>query len=295
MDFARHQPNPIANVVLLVLVVLLIPACARKAASSTGLPNRIVSLSPNTTEALFALGAGDRIVGRSRFCDHPPEVRNIPQVGGYIDPSLEAILGLAPDLVVGARGPAGPGLAEKLGGIGIGTFFPPTESMAEIDAMIEALGDRIGVRERARDVVARLRMRRDAVSLAVAGVRRVRVLLVFGVSPIVAAGPESFPDEMVGLTNAENVVTTGRGYPTLSVERLLTLNPDVVVNASMAGTPGDRGDGIRRDDPGWRELAAVREGRVVAIHDEAVLRPGPRIGDGLAVLARALHPTANVP
>ena len=121
------------------------------------------------------------------------------------------------------------------------------------------------------------------------------MLLVFGVAPIVVAGPGSLPDEMVRFANGENVVTTGNTYPTLSVERLVTLNPDVIVNASMAGTPGEQGDGIRRDDPGWRELAAVRQGRVVAIHDEAVLRPGPRVTDGIAVLARALHPTADLP
>ena len=256
---------------------------------------RIVSLSPNTTETLFALGAGDRLVGRSRFCDYPPEALAIPSVGGYVDPSLEAILALAPTLVVGSRGPGGPALSEKLGAIGIATFFPPTESMAEIDRMIQELGARVGVADRAIDVVASLRARRDAVSRAVGGEPPTRVLLVFGTSPIVVAGPGSFPDEMVRLANGRNVVTTGSGYPMLSVERLITLKPDIIVNASMTGTPGEQGNGIRKDDPGWRELEAVREGRIVAIHDEAALRPGPRVGEGLAELARALHPSLYVP
>jgi iron complex transport system substrate-binding protein len=274
---------------------LVIVSCRKWTPRSANAPARIVSLSPNTTETLFTLGAGDRLVGRSRFCDYPPEVRRIPSVGGYVDASLEAILALAPDLVVGARGPAGPALVNKLGSMGIATFFPSTESMAEIDAMIVELGKRIGLADRAVEVVTVLRARRDAIARAVEGEPRTRVLLVFGTSPIVAAGPGSFPDEMVRLANAENVVTTGAGYPTLGVERLMTLRPEMIVNASMTGTPGEQGDGIRRDDPGWRELAAVREGRVVAIHDEAVLRPGPRIGDGLATLARALHPRVNVP
>jgi iron complex transport system substrate-binding protein len=274
---------------------LVIVSCRKWTPPSAIAPARIVSLSPNTTETLFTLGAGDRLVGRSRFCDYPPEVRRIPSVGGYVDASLEAILALAPDLVIGARGPAGPALVNKLGSMGIATFFPSTESMAEIDAMIVELGKRIGLADRAVEVVTLLRARRGAIARAVEGEPRTRVLLVFGTSPIVAAGPGSFPDEMVRLANAENVVTTGAGYPTLGVERLMTLRPEMIVNASMTGTPGEQGDGIRRDDPGWRELAAVREGRVVAIHDEAVLRPGPRIGDGLATLARALHPRVNVP
>jgi iron complex transport system substrate-binding protein len=167
--------------------------------------------------------------------------------------------------------------------------------MAEIDAMITDLAAKVGGGDRGLEVVAAMRTRRREISQAVAGERRVRVLLVFGITPIVVAGPESFPSEMVELANGENVIATGGAYPTLNIERLITLNPEVVISAAMLGTPGARGDGIGRDDPGWREMAAVREGRVVALRDEALIRPGPRIGDGLAALARALHPNASVP
>jgi iron complex transport system substrate-binding protein len=278
-----------------IALLLLFAGCHAKPRAASGPAARVVSLSPNTTETLFAMGAGSKLVGRSRFCDYPPEAKSLPSVGGYVDPSLEAILALSPDLVAGARGPAGPALVEKLGALGIATYFPTTESMAEIEAMIDGLGARVGAAEKAREVVTKLRARRDEIARAVSGRKRVRVLLVFGVNPIVAAGPDSFPNEMLLLANGQNVVTTGSGYPTLSVERLMTLEPDVVVNASMAGTPDGQGDGIQRDAPGWRELDAVRDGRIVAIHDEAVLRPGPRIGEGLAVLARAIHPEASVP
>src|SRR3954453_5609120 len=124
-----------------ILLALLAFACRSRdtPSSSKNTATRVVSLSPNTTETLFAVGGGNRVVGRSRFCDYPAEVVKIPSVGGYVDASLEAILALRPDLVVGARGPAGPALSEKLGAIGIATFFPPTESMAEIDAMIAEL------------------------------------------------------------------------------------------------------------------------------------------------------------
>jgi iron complex transport system substrate-binding protein len=278
-------------------LVIAVCACRSRDATSTSKNSatRVVSLSPNTTEALFAVGAGNRVVGRSRYCDYPPEAAKIPSVGGFVDASLEAILALRPDLVVGARGPAGPALSEKLNALGIATFFPPTESMVEIDSMILEIAKKVGQDAAGARVVADLRARRDAIAHSVAGEPRVHTLLVFSVSPIVVAGPESFPNEMIGLARGENVVTSGGAYPTLGVERLLALAPDVVVNASMAGTPGESGDGIDHDAPGWRDLRAVREGHVVAIHDEAVLRPGPRIGDGLATLARALHPEAQVP
>jgi iron complex transport system substrate-binding protein len=140
-----------------------------------------------------------------------------------------------------------------------------------------------------------VRARREAVTRAVAGEPRVKVLLVFGVSPIVVAGPGSFPNEMIELANGRNVVETGSAYPTLAVERLIAQKPDVILNASMLGTNEEQGNGIHAEDPGWRELAAVRDGRVVAIRDEAVLRPGPRIGDGLLAIARALHPRVSLP
>ena len=208
------------------------------------------------TETVYALGAGQKLVGRSRFCDYPPEVKRIPSVGGYVDASLEAILALAPELVVGARGPAGPALVEKLGALGIETFFPPTESMAEIDDMIDKVGARVDAHDEALRVVANTRARREAVARVVAGEPRVRVLLVFGLSPIVVAGPGSFPNEMIDLANGHNVVDTGSAYPTLSVERLIVLRPDVILNAAMMGTPDEQGDGIRAEDPGWRELSA---------------------------------------
>ncbi|MEJ7733560.1 MAG: helical backbone metal receptor, partial [Polyangiaceae bacterium] len=107
-------------------------ACKRAAVSGGG--RRVVSLSPSTTETVFALGAGAELVARSRQCDFPPEAARLPAVGGYADPNVEAIIALAPTLVVGARGPAGPVLEAALRGKGIATFFPETESLAQIQA-----------------------------------------------------------------------------------------------------------------------------------------------------------------
>lgn len=101
---------------------------------------RVVSLSPSTTEAVCAVGATAQLVGRSRFCDYPPEVAGLPEIGGYVDPNLEAIVALSPDLVVGARGPAGAAIATQLEERGIATFLPRTETLAEVDSMIRGIG-----------------------------------------------------------------------------------------------------------------------------------------------------------
>ena len=136
----------------------------------------------------------------------------IPSVGGYVDASLEAILRCAPIWWLAREGPRGL-LSEKLGTMGIATFFPSTESMAEIDAMIAKLAARVGAREEGIKVVEKLRARRDAVTRAVASEPRVRTLLVFSVSPIVAAGPQSFPNEMIKVGERRQRGHLGRCVP----------------------------------------------------------------------------------
>jgi iron complex transport system substrate-binding protein len=280
-----------------VLLAMAIGCDRNRAALSRlrgGTPQRIVSLSPNMTETLFALGAGERVVGRSRYCDYPPEVGRLPAVGGFVDASFEAILGLVPDLVVGARGPAGRALADRLESAGTETFFPKTESMAEIDAMVIDLGAKLGSPAQAAALVERMRARRASIAAALQGAARPRVLLVVGLSPIVVAGPASFPDEMLRLAAAENIIAVGGPYPTVGIEHLLRLDPDVVVDATAAETGGGRRS-IGPDEPGWRDLRAVREGRIRPIAGDAAVRPGPRIAEGLASLARAIHPESRIP
>ncbi len=285
-----------------VLLAALVLGCSRKhEGSSEALvrdaaphtASRVVSLTPSTTEALFAVGAKDVVVGRSRYCDFPPEALRLPQVGGYADPNLEAILALHPDLVVGAHGPAGPQLLERLRSFGTEGYFPETESFAQIDDMILGVGARTGHADRAAQVVSAMHAREAQITAAIAGQPRPRVLMIFGLIPIVAAGPHTFADEMLDRAGADNVIRQGGIYPTLGMEQVLALDPDVVINAAVAEAHGAQR--ITKDEPGWRELRAVKEGRVVPITDESVLRPGPRLAEAMAVLARALHPAAKVP
>ena len=260
-----------------------------KKASETG--PRIVSISPNTTETLFALGAGRHVVGRSKFCDHPKQALAVPSVGGYVDSSFEAILGLAPDLVTGARGPAGRGLVDRLTERGVATYFPSTENFSEILEMIRGLGARAQRQRQATELQNQLNRERAAISAAVKPLARPRALLVFGLRPIVVAGPKSFPDEMVSTAGGRNCVDSGPRYPTISVERLLALDPDVVLDATVAATHD--GAGISKAAPGWKDIKAIRRDRLVPLADSSVLRPGPRINRGLRLIAKALHPTAQ--
>ena len=279
--------------VSLILALLLACRKAPVVEHEAGAEARIVSLSPSTTEALFVIGAGPRVVGRSRYCDWPPQVTKLPQIGGYVDPSFEAILALRPDLVTGARGPAGAAMSERLEARGIKTYLPKTESFAEIDAMLLGLGERTGHAAEAKAKVDALDAQVAAIAKAVGAVPHPRVLLVFGLEPVSVAGPAGFADEMIRRAGGTNVVTEGGGYPTLGIERVIMLDPDIVLNAAMAEAHGD--ERIAKDTPGWSKVRAVTTGHVVAITAESVLRPGPRVGDGLTTLARAIHPELALP
>lgn len=275
---------------------LALSACGRRdgegGAPAPGAPRRVVSLSPSTTEAVFAIGAGATLVGRSRYCDYPPEAAGLRAVGGYSDPNIEAILALAPTLVIGARGPAGPALEESLRAHNIATYFPETESIAQIESMLSELGQKLGAEAGAARAVAHLRDRRRAIEEAVRSRPRVRVAILFDISPIFAAGPGGFPDELLRIAGGENVIARGGPYPTIGIEHLIALDPEVLIDgaAEMAegAQPASRLLSLR-DAPGWRELAAMRAGRVRSLPNAAALRPGPRIGEGLVALARAIH------
>ncbi len=275
------------------LLAIVATACARAERRSG--PPRVVSLSPSTTEAVFAIGAGSLLVGRSSYCDHPPEAIALPVVGGFADPSVEKIVALRPSLVVGARGPAGPALAQALEKHGIPTYFPETESIAQIEAMIADLGKRLG--RDAGPVIAVIEAAKKRVMDAIAGKPRVRAVFLFDAGPVVAAGPGSFPDELIREAGGVNLVTAGGQYPMLDIERILALDPEVILDgaAEMGAPAGTSRLSALRDAPGWKRLRAMREGRVRPVSASTALRPGPRIGEGLIAVARALHGEGAVP
>lgn len=254
---------------------------------------RVVSIAPSMTEAMFAIGAGSLLVGRSRHCDYPSEALALPVVGGFADPSLEVIVSLSPTLVVGARGPSGKALADALAAQGVELLSPETESIAQIEAMLRALGDKLDRREGAARAVAAIEDRRREVAAIVAGKPKTRAVMLFDVSPIVAAGAGSFADELIREAGGENLVREGGAYPTLDIERLIALDPEVILDGAGDSAMGEGGASrvlATRNSPGFRDVGAIKRGAVKQLTVATLLRPGPRVGDGLVMLARALHP-----
>jgi len=289
----RSELARATTVALAVAAVLGSCARSRGAPPPGGSARRIVSVSPATTEALYAIDAGDRAVGRSKFCDWPKEALALPVVGGFASVDLEAVLQLQPDLVVGAPGPASGRLAEQLKSRAIASWFPSIESFTAIDTMITGLGERTSHEEDAHDVTRRIDAAARAIEVALQQEPSPRVLVVLDVAPVVAAGPHDFLDEMVHRARGVNVLTDGAPWQTLGFEVIMQLDPDIIVDASHV--EGGSASVMTANAQGWKEVRAVREGHVVALHDSTIIRPGPRVAQGLAALARALHPGVAVP
>ena len=268
-----------------------------RSSADLGPPQRIVSLAPSLTETLFALGLGNRVVGVTRFCAHPPEARERPHVGGYLDPNYEAIVALQPDLVVLI--PSSAETERRLESLGIAVLRVDQHDVAGVLQSITVLAAACGVPGRGAQLRASIEDRLTSVAELVAGVPRPRTVVVVGhdvgggvVRSVWAAGPDTFYDDVLALAGGVNAVAGGISrYPELSREGLAVLDPDVVLDV-IAGVE-ERGIDLDEIRAGWRELVelrVVREARVSILEGDVMVVPGPRLPEMVETIARALHP-----
>lgn len=269
-------------------------------------PRRIVTVAPSVTELVFALGGGDRVVGVSRYDDHPPEARALPKVGGFLDPSAEAILALKPELVIAAPSSSNRGVLDRIAALGVPVLVVPGNGLSDLFHALEAIGPVLGApgAKKSAELVQHLRRELEALRASVHGRSKPRVAFVYDRNPLVLAGPGSFADTLLVLLGAENVVRTKVEYPSYSREQLLLDRPDVVIDASLIhwlDTATTARPGVLQplvlevDDPlggywaKWRSLPAVESGRVYGVIGTALLRPAPRLIGAMRELASRLH------
>lgn len=268
--------------------------CARPPAAdepSSTPPQRIVSLTPALTEILFAVDAGDRVVGVTQYCDFPPEAKRRPKVGGYVNPSVEAVLALKPDLVLVSPGPGNRDAALAMRRAGLRLEIVQAETLDESLTAIETVARLAGGAAKGRDLAARVRERLDAVAKRVAGLPRVRAFFCIQTDPIIAAGIDTLPSQLLELAGGTNVVGAAR-YPRLDVEAVAAAKPDLILQARMDLANGDAHTEVAFWSR-WPSIPAVASGRVVVLPSDLALRPGPRVADAVEELAGILHREAR--
>ncbi|HET9298870.1 MAG TPA: helical backbone metal receptor, partial [Candidatus Polarisedimenticolaceae bacterium] len=228
----------------LLLFLALSVACAPSPtpAPVRAAPQRIVSLTPAITETLFALGLGDRVVGVTRFCDYPPEARTKPQVGGYADPDVEAVVALSPDLVLISPNVGNRDGALALRRAGIRVEVVAGERLEETYAALERIGTLCGEPERGRALAARVRGQVEAATAAVRGRTPTRALFCLQTDPVIAAGRDTLPSDLLERAGGINVVEAPRD-PQLAMEGVIAAAPDVILQTRMDVRESDPSSG----------------------------------------------------
>ncbi len=262
-------------------------------------PRRIITLQPNLAETVALVGAIDQLVGVTEFCNYPPEAAAKPKVGGIINPSLEKIVSLQPDLVLASRGNDA-AFIRRLQQMGIEVLGYDPQRLEEVIDLVRRLGEITGHHEQAQQAVEDLQRRREEVLEH--GQRlpgpALRVLFVLSWEPLFVAGATSFVDDMITASGGQNVVRhitnvdQNKPWPQISREAVVATNPEVIISTAVHGLPQRAGQEeiLRRlkTDPAWQQVTAVKHGQVYIIEDDLVTIPGPRLIAGLEQVSEVL-------
>jgi len=248
---------------------------------------RIVSLAPNLTEIVFALGEGDRLAGDTDFCDYPAEASKKPHVGGPVNPNLEQVVALKPDLVL-ATAINRRETVDALARIGVPVYATDPHSVEDMIASVEHIGKVLEAEKTAAPLAENLRERLSNLDRRISAAAPRRVLFVVWTDPLITIGRDSFIADALRRAGARSVVDVTAEWPRISFEEILRLQPEFLVFANAHAADAQREIDSLRTRPGWRELDAIRRGNIVVVSD-AINRPAPRMVDAVEQLARAFH------
>ncbi|MFH0847490.1 MAG: ABC transporter substrate-binding protein [Chloroflexota bacterium] len=254
------------------------------------MPERIVSHVPSITETLFALGLEDKLVGVCDYCDYPEPAKSKPSVGNYFNPSVEAIVALEPDLVLTDGHSES---IKRLGTLDIPYFVLDPKDIDGILKDIELLGRITGKEKNAASLVSQMKQDISEVTKKVTGAPRPRVFYVIDVTnPAMpwTAGLGSFIDALITLGGGENIAAKSESaWLQISIEAVVNADPEVIITTGDAYSNSKVANEIK-NNPAWQGLSAVKSGNIRVVEADPVVRSGPRITQGLKIIARAIHP-----
>jgi len=263
-----------------------------------GEPQKIVSLTPATTEILFAIGAGSRVVATTDFDDYPPEAVPLPDVASYTSVDVEKIVGLGADLVIaGGNSFNPPAAVAQLRSLHVPVVVTYGATVADVLDDIRLVGKASGEAATADALATQMHKQFDIVRASTAGVAHPKVFYeIDATSKIYTAAKDSFLEEMLEIAGAEPVTTGSTTQFEISLEALVQANPTLILlgDAFYGANVGVTPDQVAKR-PGWGDIAAVKSGSIIAVHDLVITRPGPRLVQGLLELLRAIHPEVPPP
>ena len=311
-DFLRPyhlKTKQTACALVLVCAVIALPSCSKRQAPSeftvstqtrevvdeagrkVTLPakiERVISLAPNLTEIVYAVGAGDHLVGNTTFCDYPPQAKNVAKVGDTLQPSIERILALRPQLVLVSTASELEAFTNQLNEQKIAVYVTDPRDLEGVFRSILGVGDLLNESVGAAELVKQLRGRAESVERSVAGHPPVSVFFQLSGQPLYTAGKSSFVTNLIERAGGRSVTAdVNEAWPRLSDEAALASRPEAIIMLSG----GAMGPGANSNvAAALRNSPAVKNGRVYVIDGDLLTRPGPRLVDGLEQIARVLHP-----
>jgi iron complex transport system substrate-binding protein len=251
-------------------------------------PQRIISLAPNLTEILFALGLGDRVVGVTRYCDFPQAAKEKEQIGDTLRPDLERIIALKPDLVLITTSSQLESLNRQLDRMSIPAFVTNPRTVRDVVASIKKLGAVTGVPAKGDEIASDMERRIEETERRAQSRPKVRVFYVLQVNPLITAGRNTFINDLIQLAGGVSISgDESTDYPQYSRETVIARAPEIIVAPGVHGTELVSVKDLQRD---FATTPAIRANRIVRVNPDWVDRPGPRIVDGLEQLAKGLHP-----
>jgi iron complex transport system substrate-binding protein len=250
-------------------------------------PQRIVSLAPSTTELIYALGAGNKVVGVTDFDNYPPEVKDVPKVGGFKGPNVEAITAQKPDIIF-ASTLSGKEQMESLEKMGIPVVMLEAKDIDQIYQSIKIIGQITGTEKKGEEIIKEMQDKIKEINDKVKNLPKVSVFYLVSLDGNWTSGKGTFIDELINLAGGKNVAEDVNGWAQYSVEELVKKNPDVIITSPHAGDVKDI-----KNMAGYKDTNAVKNDKIFVIsNDDIISRASNRIVLGLEEIAKFLHPEA---
>jgi len=302
----------LAFTTLLALLILFPAACSQPPLTSppealtddlgrsvqiSKIPQRIISLTPATTEILFALGLGDRVVGVTEYCNYPPEMEQLkkegklPTVGGYTNPDFEKIIALNPDLILVStihKTEVIPKLENK----GFTLFTLEAQTLDDTLEDIRMAGKIAGVEKRADELVAQMEQRINTVTDRIKGREKPKVFYITWHDPLYTAGSGTLIGDLIEKAGGTNIFQDLTGHKTVDLEAVIVRNPQVIIACTGHGEGRDEPLNWANGEARLKTVEARKNNRVYQIDADIVSRSGPRAVDALEAMARFIHPEA---
>jgi iron complex transport system substrate-binding protein len=254
-------------------------------------PKKIISLAPNITEILFALELDEEILAVTDFCDYPNAALTKPKIGGFVNPSIEMIISLNPDLVIATRDGNRRETIQRLNDLGLSVYVINPKGFDGVMKTIQNIGEVVGRQDEERKIVTALRTKRENILALTQSLPKPRIFFQVGEAPIITVGRETLANDLIRLAGGRSISENEAiNYPHYSIETIMFKAPEVIIISSME-SKRDYLNSVKKWQ-NWKSIPAVKKNAIYVVDSNLVDRPSPRIGEGLETIVRMIHPEA---